>query len=541
MAISNSSKSILLHAQSPLSSLLHKIFILLLLLQLQYHNVQSQPSEDETVSFGFTHFENDNPDIFLAGDASMSGGVLRLTKTDQLGKPIPMSVGRAVHLTPVHIWDRNTGELADFTTGFSFVVNRNGSTLHGDGFAFFIAPLHLDLPPPANSSGGYLGLFSPETALDPSKNQILAIEFDSFTNGWDPDSPSQSPHVGIDVDSIKSVATAAWPIELEPENAIGEVSINYNSESKRLSVFLAYHGSDGSNRNATVTAFLDLRSFLPEWVRVGFSAATGALVETHDILTWDFIAAFAESDSVSFLFYNFKQDVIGFLGGASSSDDIIQLTERDEHGEPLQNRVGRAVYLPPVHIWDGITGELADFRTVFYFVVNRSDSELHGDGLSFFMAPLDYGIPHNSTGGFLGLVSPETAFNSSILNQVLAVEFDSFANEWDPNPLSEFSHIGINVNSIESVATVGWKSNVEPDGALVRALIRYDSQTKELFVLVSYPGSPVSGEDSATLAHTIDLRTVLPEWVRIGFSAATGDFIEKHDILFWSFVSTFRG
>lgn len=36
------------------------------------------------------------------------------------------------------------------------------------------------------------------------------------------------------------------------------------------------------------------------------------------------------------------------------------------------------------------------------------------------------------------------------------------------------------------------KSNVEPDGALVRALIRYDSQTKELFVLVSYPGSSVN-------------------------------------------------
>ncbi|KAJ1407261.1 Legume lectin domain [Sesbania bispinosa] len=69
------------------------------------------------------------------------------------------------------------------------------------------------------------------------------------------------------------------------------------------------------------------------------------------------------------------------------------------------------------------------------------------------------------------------------------IGFDSFANEWDPNPLSEFPHIGINVNSIESVESVGWKSNVEPDGAgaLVRALIRYDSQTKELFVLVSYP------------------------------------------------------
>ncbi|KAJ1382164.1 Legume lectin, alpha chain, conserved site [Sesbania bispinosa] len=284
MAFAHSSKSNLL------SAFLIKIIVPFLL--LQSHNVKSQQSssplsQDETIAFGFTHFEHGNPDIFLTSGASVSGGVLRLTKTDQFGKPIPKSVGKAVHLTPVHIWDKNTGELADFTTGFSFVVNTGGSTLHGDGFAFFMAPIHLDLSP-ANSSGGYLGLFSPQTALDISKNQILAIEFDSFTNEWDPLYPSQFPHIGIDADSVKSVATAGWPIEFVPGKAVGEASINYNSESKRLSVFVAY---PGTNLNATVSAFVDLRTFLPEWVRVGFSAATGELVETHDILNWSFEAA----------------------------------------------------------------------------------------------------------------------------------------------------------------------------------------------------------------------------------------------------------
>ncbi|KAJ1380204.1 Legume lectin, alpha chain, conserved site [Sesbania bispinosa] len=255
MAFANSSKSNLL------SALLIKIIVPFLL--LQSHNVKSQQSssplsQDETVSFGFTHFEHDNPDIFLTSGASVSGGVLRLTKTDQLGKPIPKSVGKAVHLTPVHIWDKNSGELADFSTGFSFVVNTGGSTLHGDGFAFFMAPIHLDLSP-ANSSGGYLGLFSPQTALDISK-----------TKSW------------------LLIATAGWPIEFVPGKAVGEASINYNSESKRLSVFVAY---PGTNLNATVSAFVDLRTFLPEWVRVGFSAATGELVETHDILNWSFEAA----------------------------------------------------------------------------------------------------------------------------------------------------------------------------------------------------------------------------------------------------------
>ncbi|WVZ07787.1 hypothetical protein V8G54_021133 [Vigna mungo] len=163
------------------------------------------------------------------------------------------------------------------SSGFSFVVNPNGSTLHADGFAFFLAPADLHLP--GNSSRGYLGLFNPKTALDPSKNQIVAIDFDSYTNDWDPNSPSQSPHIGIDVNSIN---------ELEPDNVVAHASINYNSESKHLSVFVAYHGD---NRNATVSTTVDLRTVLLEWIRVGFSAATGDLVETHDVLNWVFEAA----------------------------------------------------------------------------------------------------------------------------------------------------------------------------------------------------------------------------------------------------------
>ena len=270
---------------SPLSILLVKFLIAFLL--PQHHSAQPSPlAAYETVSFSFSLFNEDDPSIVLLSNASISDGVLRLTNTDQLGKPVPHSVGRAVHITPIHLWDKTSGELADFSSGFSFVVNPNGSTLHADGFAFFLAPADLHLP--KNSSGGYLGLFNPETALDPSKNEIVAIEFDSYNNDWDPNSPSQSPHIGIDVDSIKSVATVPWPSELEPDNAVAHATIIYNSESKRLSAFVAY---PGDNRNATVSTVVDLRTVLPEWIRVGFSAATGELVETHDVFNWFFEAA----------------------------------------------------------------------------------------------------------------------------------------------------------------------------------------------------------------------------------------------------------
>jgi len=281
-----------LKSNTTLSSSLITIFIISLF--LQYHNVKSQSSwqsrqvpRSESIAFSITEFEKENSDIFLRGDTSISDGILRLTKTDQSGKPLPNTVGRATYLTPIHIWDKTSGELADFSTSFSFIVNTNGSALHGDGFAFYIGPVHFEIP--KNSSGGYLGLFDPENAFPPSKNPILAIEFDGFTNEWDPPSSFQSPHIGIDVGSIVSLDYAQWPINFVPRNALGEANINYNSESKILNVFVAYPGTQWNSTRVSVV--VDLRSVLPEWVRIGFSATTGELVETHDIINWSFESA----------------------------------------------------------------------------------------------------------------------------------------------------------------------------------------------------------------------------------------------------------
>lgn len=124
--------------------------------------------------------------------------------------------------------------------------------------------------------------------------------------------------------------------------------------------------------------------------------------------------------------------------------------------------------------------------------------------------------------------------------QVVAVEFDSFANEWDPNPFSEFPHVGINVNSVRSETTVGWPiTYFEPHRAIVRARVRYDSGEKELLVMVSYPGNDNADAD-VCLSHVVDLRSVVPEWVMVGFSGSTGDLVEANDILFWSFKSSLR-
>ena len=45
-------------------------------------------------------------------------------------------------------------------------------------------------------------------------------------------------------------------------------------------------------------------------------------------------------------------------------------------------------------------------------------------------------------------------------------------------------------------------------------------------------------KENTTLSYHIDLSKVLPEWVTIGFSAATGMNVERHTVLSWEFNSS---
>ncbi|TKY58743.1 L-type lectin-domain containing receptor kinase IX.1 [Spatholobus suberectus] len=246
-----------------------------------------------------------------------------------------------------------------------------------------------------------------------------------------------------------------------------------------------------------------------------------------------FHTLFNTVEAVSFNFSSFQQsnlnNLINFTGDAFSSNGVLQLT-KNQIDDTITFSVGRASYDQPVKLWDRGTKKLTDFTTHFSFVMKAVDPTRFGDGLAFFIAPFDSAIPNNSAGGYLGLFSNESAFNTS-KNQLVAVEFDSFKNYWDPSS----DHVGINVNSIQSVANVTWKSNIK-NGSIANAWIWYNSTTKNLSVFLTYANNPTF-DGNSSLWYVIDLRDVLPEFVRIGFSAATGSWIEIHNILSWSFNS----
>lgn len=257
------------------------VFLILIPFLMMHHNSKS--------SFEFPNFSGAyrNDIIIYQGDAfASSKGTTRLTKTKN-DTNMPHSSGRASYALPVRLWDTTSNMLASFTTTFSFVVTTTKEPVLGnigDGITFFIAPYHSDIP--ESSDGGYLGLFSPDTALTASRNKIVAVEFDTFPNKWDP----PFAHVGIDVNSIGSLTMVRWGNEnIDSDLTTVFATVTYEPFAHNLSVVVvSYPESKGKGTTISLSHVVDLRTVLPEWVSVGFSGATGRLVEEHQILSWAF-------------------------------------------------------------------------------------------------------------------------------------------------------------------------------------------------------------------------------------------------------------
>ncbi|KAI7752983.1 hypothetical protein M8C21_026724 [Ambrosia artemisiifolia] len=140
---------------------------------------------------------------------------------------------------------------------------------------------------------------------------------------------------------------------------------------------------------------------------------------------------------------------------------------------------------------------------------------------------LGFEIPPNSAAGFLGLFNRTDTGSSR--NQIIFVEFDTFSNvEWDP----AFGHVGINENSLRSANYTAWNASMH-SGDPIDAWVSYNSTTNILKLTYSYGAG-----NTSDLSYHVDLREVVPEWVTIGFSAATGNYVEKHMVQYWEFNSS---
>ncbi|XP_068313717.1 L-type lectin-domain containing receptor kinase IX.1-like, partial [Pyrus communis] len=227
------------------------------------------------------YYVNLDTNILYEGDArpSLGLGMVELNTVSQLFR-----VGRFTYSQPLHLWESASGPLTDFTTHFTFMIDTLNNSRWSDGFAFCLAPVGFPIPP--NSAGGNLGLFNSSTNFVPSKNQIVMVEFDSFSNEWDP----AVPHVGINVNKISSIVSTSWDFGSKRWK-VANVWITYNATTKYLSVFWTYKENPNPaviDSTFSLSHRIDLREVLPEWVTIGFSAATGVCPERHVISSWEF-------------------------------------------------------------------------------------------------------------------------------------------------------------------------------------------------------------------------------------------------------------
>ncbi|KAI3692131.1 hypothetical protein L6452_31940 [Arctium lappa] len=194
--------------------------------------------------------------------------------------------------------------------------------------------------------------------------------------------------------------------------------------------------------------------------------------------------------------------------------------------------LGHARYADAVQIWDRKSGKLSDFTTHFTFIIiDTQCNTVYGDGFAFFLAPVGFEIPLNSTGSFLGLFNTTT--DDSPESQMIVVEFDTFVNDWDP----PFAHVGINRNSIRSAVYTFWNATLH-SGMSADAWISYNGTTQMLSLSWRYSAENTSREMTTHLSYRVDLREALPEKVTIGFSGASSSFGERHILRYWEFNST---
>ncbi|KEH43373.1 putative concanavalin A-like lectin/glucanase domain, legume lectin [Medicago truncatula] len=257
-------------------------------------------------------------------------------------------------------------------------------------------------------------------------------------------------------------------------------------------------------------------------------ALTNSNIETYVIRVMMIFTTFSllfakkanSKNTVIFNFPKFTKDDIPSLTLQGSADILLNgalsLTDTT-HATP---NVGRVLYSSPVPIWDNNTGHVVSFVTSFSFEITPWPNVSNSDGLVFFLTdPANIKIPENSGQGDLGVINSNNAFNKFV-----GVEFDTYANTWDP----PYQHIGIDVNSLYSSKYIKWNSVSE---SLVKVQIIYESSSTTLTVVVTDKNGQIS-----ILAQVLDLSYLLPHEVVVGISATSG-VRQSHFIYSWSFTS----
>nr|CAN78608.1 hypothetical protein VITISV_003877 [Vitis vinifera] len=242
------------------------------------------------VDFVFNGFNSS--DVLLYGVAGLESRILTLTNHTSF------AIGRALYPFQIPAKSPNSSHVVPFSTSFIFSMAPYEDSLPGHGIVFLFAPV---TGIEGASSSQHLGFLNRTNDGNPD-NHVFGVEFDVFKNEEFGDISDN--HVGINVSSLTSISTheaGYWSgngkmsSSEEDETSFKRLKLN---DGKNYQVWIDYldlhinvtMAVAGKNRpqRPLLSVALNLSDVFLDDMYVGFTAATGRLVESHRILAWSF-------------------------------------------------------------------------------------------------------------------------------------------------------------------------------------------------------------------------------------------------------------
>ncbi|XP_047064142.1 probable L-type lectin-domain containing receptor kinase S.5 [Lolium rigidum] len=233
------------------------------------------------LQFTYPNFNTSQKDDFsFSPGSSITNGSLYITPNTG---NISHRSGRVVYAREtLKLWNSKRTSLTSFRTEFVLnILPQNGSA--GEGMAFILTN-NPSLP--SNSSGQWLGMFNNQTD-GAFENRVVAVEFDTRKSYKD---DLDGNHVGIDIDSIKSVDQSPLSnqsITLSSGSDIW-VGIKYDGTTLLFEVTLIQYSTSGQQHVSGVSRLIDLSLGLLDDIHLVFAGSTGDFTQLNQIKSWNF-------------------------------------------------------------------------------------------------------------------------------------------------------------------------------------------------------------------------------------------------------------
>lgn len=237
--------------------------------------------------------------------------------------------------------------------------------------------------------------------------------------------------------------------------------------------------------------------------------------------------------AIDFVYNSFNSSSISLYGNATIESHILTLTNETVFS------IGRALYPAKIATKQAASSYVLPFSTSFIFAMAPNKKYQPGHGIVFLFVP-GTGIEGGEASQNLGLLNLTN--NGLPGNHLFGVEFDVFKNE-EFKDISD-NHVGLDVNSLVSEVAHDagyWPDDGQPfnplkmtDGKAYQVWIDYaDSR-----INVTMAPTGIKRPKQPLLNATLNLSQVFQDEMYVGFSSATGQLVESHKILAWSFSNT---